>query len=37
MIKAPVIIYLGGGFSDFLCSPLFVEMILFDEHFFQIV
>ena len=26
---------LGGGLNDFLFSPLFWEMILFDEHIFQ--
>ena len=26
---------LGGGFKHFLCSPLFGEMIPFDEHIFQ--
>ena len=27
---------LGGGFKDFLFSPLFAEMIQFDEHIFQL-
>ena len=27
--------WLGGGFKYFLCSPLFGEMIQFDEHIFQ--
>ena len=26
---------LGGGFKDFLCSPLFGEDSHFDEHIFQ--
>ena len=26
---------LGGGFKDFLFSPLLAEMIRFDEHIFQ--
>ena len=26
---------LGGGFKDFLFSPLPMEMIQFDEHIFQ--
>ncbi len=28
--------WLGGGFKDFLFSPLPGEMIQFDEHIFQI-
>ena len=29
------LLYLGGGFNYFLCSPLPGEMIQFDDHIFQ--
>ncbi len=35
-VASLVVTKLGGGFKYFLCSPLFGEMIQFDEHIFQV-